>query len=365
MKQKIRELRAQGLTLQKIKDICKESFGRETLSLETIHRALKESSPIEVSKDYLQEEYQDKVFKQWTKARNDTINSALKFKASCDLVGEYFKNLFKECDVPKFKGKIPTPKKKGKVGIVAIGDLHYGRTTEDLIENMVQLAEDIKSSDYKEIILIVLWDLFETPILTAMHDWQIEELDILGVKQVIWCMNLLYETILSILNSGIKVSVIWLTGNHDRFSKSPESDPQRIVGTLGYEYLKERLGGKVKIDYLSNKLYNKEVLGTNLILHHWDNGFNNQVDNKVLSTYWKIGMFNIIMSGHYHTASLTTGTQYMRIQIPSMNSPSSYELNQFMSRGKSGYVTIEIGDSINPSFIYFKDKKNETRSILS
>lgn len=79
-------------------------------------------------------------------------------------------------------------------------------------------------------------------------------------------------------------------------SKKSESDPQRIVGILGYTYLKTLLSKIAEVEFSSNKVVNKQEGSCNLILHHGDNGFNSKQTMQILQTYGRMDIHNVIMS---------------------------------------------------------------------
>lgn len=312
-------------------------FWRETLSMQTCLNIVNES-PLEVPRDFLTEEYQEKVEKAWNKQRNKNIEEALFYKASLDNTIKFFQEAMKKIKPIKL-GKQKQSKKKDAHAYYVIADLHYWRTTERLYKSFESLVDSVEE---KEITLIILWDLFESPILWGMHDSQAEEMDIIWVDQVVWCMNLITLSVKKLFEKWVVVrKILGLTWNHDRVSRNKEADPQRIVGILGYTYLKKQLEWLCPVVFDANKVLKYVDWDINFILHHGDNGFNAKSSMQILHTRWEIGKHNLILSWHYHIQTMESGTNYTRIIVPSMNEESQFEKHQFITKSKPWYLVIK------------------------
>lgn len=339
-RQRIRELRKKWLTLKEIRDMIKEEFGRKTLSMQTCLNVINEDSGKAVA-DFFNDKYTARIEAAWEKQRNKSIEEALTYKAGIDKIVEHFLAVLENKD----KAPITPPKTKEITEedevVIAFWDLHFWRTTQDLIKNFSKLVNSIKQRTYKKLTLIILWDIYESPIVSWMHESQITEMDYLGVEQVLGAIDMLKRGIKEIKTVAKELQVIWLTGNHDRLSKKANEDPQRIVWVLGYAILKEQLKNIAEVTYYSNKVVNIEISWVNYIIHHGDNTFNQKSDMQILATYGRTDKRNIIVSWHRHSAGLTSGTNYFRCSVQSLNSPSDYELNQFISSPVPWWLEIK------------------------
>lgn len=364
-KQKIRELRAAWLSYTKIKEMVMELFGRSTLSLHTIHSTLNSEETFateaeKVVEDFHAEDMIDAVNKAFFKKRNDLINKNVLKNNLIEQVGD---KIIAAIKPHKFE-EIATVKREGDINpnkvYVCFWDMHYGRTTEALIKNMMEMTEILLESNYTNITLVVMGDNFESPILGWMHESQNAEMDVVGVQQVLQCMDLIADVVFTLKKNGFEqVDVIWFTGNHDRMSRSYTWDPQRIAGVLWYYYLQWLLSKHWSaVSIISNKVCNFQTEKLNFIMHHWDSWFNNKQDHTILLAYWKEDYHNIIVSGHWHNASLTGWPNYSRVFIPGMNITSEYEKHQFITKASPWFVIIEEINN-RPSITFRFLTKNE------
>ena len=190
--------------------------------------------------------------------------------------------------------------------------------------------------------LCLMGDLIETPRVTGMHDSQVKEMDYLGIDQALWCVDMLSAWIKGLIDTGMAVKILWLNWNHVRMSKSREWDPERVVWIMMYEMLK-RTFPNTTIKY-SNWVLEETVGKYNLILAHWDDGFNTKSDTQILHALGKVGKKNIIASGHRHTSQMTQGNGYTRLLIPSLNVASEYEKQKFISKSIPWFVVLSTED---------------------
>lgn len=98
--------------------------------------------------------------------------------------------------------------------IIAFGDLHTGRTTDKLEQNMQQLLDYILQSGYQNISLINVGDNLETPLLQWMHVSQILDMDYRGFEQMLKCAELLESLLASCHNAGKNVEMFGIAWNH-------------------------------------------------------------------------------------------------------------------------------------------------------
>ena len=103
--------------------------------------------------------------------------------------------------------------------------------------------------------------------------------------------------------------------------------------------------GKDRLAFFRHALGARNPPAHNLILSHWDNGFNSKSDTQILQALGKVGMENIIASGHRHTSQMTQGNGYTRLFVPSLNGESEYEKQKFIAKSNPWFVVMSIEDN--------------------
>lgn len=345
-KKRMLELSQQGLPLKRIAEQVKEEFERESLSYSTVYRILNEwdfdDDIDEVSEKELNEVIKKRAQRSWGKIYNKKVKDALTFMYSAEEISKLFAEALDwyewSTKLQEWEGYTPFYN-----AIVFVWDLHYWRSTENLLENRSKMIKYLLDKDFDEVTLCLMWDLIETPRVTGMHDSQILEMDYLWIDQALWCVDMLQLGIGKLIDSWMWVKILWLNWNHHRMSKERDWDPERIVWCMMYEMLR-RFFPDTSIKYSKDWVITESVGNYNLILSHWDNGFNSKSDTQILQALGKVGMKNIIASGHRHTSQMTQGNGYTRIYVPSLNRESEYEKQKFISKTNPWFVVLSNDD---------------------
>ena len=331
------------MPLKKIAEQVKEEFERENLSYSTVYRVLQEgdydAELDEISSKELDETIKKKAHKSRWKAYDKRVKDAMKFMYTAEEVSKLFSEALDQYEWTTTLQQVDWH----NVGnaIVFVGDLHYGRSTKKLQENWAKMIKYLIDKDFDYVCLCLMWDLIETPRVTGMHDSQVTEMDYLWIDQAMWCVDMLQAWIKELIDDGMWVKVLWLNGNHLRMSKDRDWDPERIVWCMMYEMLR-RFFPDTSIKYSKDWVIVESVGNYNLILAHWDNGFNSKSDTQILHALGKVGKQNVIASGHRHTSQMTQGNGYTRIYVPSLNAASEYEKQKFISKTNPWFVVLSM-----------------------
>lgn len=350
-RKKILELRSQWLSLTQIRDMVKELYWRRTLSVATCWNVIREwqEAPTEEDEDavvdrLLDANYWSLLERKYYQQKERMVKRALLYQQSADLIIDKFKEELWSWLSPIVLPPIPSKKDTNKsVHILVLSDLHYWRQTAELITNFKNVLIEVAEIWTNEIDIMCLWDLFETPILTWMHADQLLDLDVIGVKQVIECVDMILNWIEWLYSNWIKVNNFTIvSGNHDRITKNWNEDPEKIIMILAMEYLKAKIWDKINVNFWAQAILITQMYGCNFILHHWDNWFIQKPDTQILQTYGRMDMFNIIISWHTHTAALAQGTNYIRMRCPALCQPWRYEKDQYIWASNPGFAIINI-----------------------
>lgn len=230
--------------------------------------------------------------------------------------------------------------------IIAFGDLHCGRTTDKLEQNMQQLLDYILQSGYQNISLINVGDNLETPLLQWMHVSQILDMDYRGFEQMLKCAELLESLLASCYNAGKNVEMFGIAGNHDRHNKHTDDDPERLPWLAVYEIVKSRLQWHVPVTYYKNNV-NTFICGKfNIILSHWENWFANKNWDQIANLKGSPFHYSLIINWHLHTPKIEQGSWRTKIQTPSMNNQDRYADTIIMKESLPWFVTIETVNNL-------------------
>ena len=329
------------MPLKRIAEQIKDEFQRKNLSYSTVYRVLQEwdydTEIDEIAAKELDDAIKQKAYKSWGKTYNKKVKDALTFMYSAEELTKLFCDALDQYERSTAIQEIEWHHSYNT--ILFVWDLHYGRSTKQLLENRDKMINYIIQRDYDSVVLCLMWDLIESPILTGMHDSQVSEMDIFWIEQALWCVDMIIAWVTSLIEKWISVKILWLNGNHVRMSKSRDWDPERIVWSIMYEILKRTFPNTV-IKYSKDWVLNESVWKYNLILAHWDNGFNSKSDTQILHALGKVGKHNVIASGHRHTSQMTQGNGYTRIYAPSLNGASEYEKQKFISKTNPWFMLM-------------------------
>jgi hypothetical protein len=206
-----------------------------------------------------------------------------------------------------FIKEIPTIKRKGsRTGVLTIADLHTGlnvkqfteHTQEFNIKKLLQYLEEtsyiINSYNYEKVYLNILGDLVES--VTGHNKIEtLKEMEqgIYGGSLIITAYEILHKFIKSI-NNVVEVNMI--SGNHDRLTPDRAMDKDGGAAQL-VAYM---LSKDTKINW--HPLILKRIIDEICyILTHGDHKLVKQDVGKLIFEYGEQNMYNVILSGHWHT----------------------------------------------------------------
>lgn len=342
-KRRMVQLSQQGVPLKRIAEQVRKEFQRENLSYNTVYRVIQEGDLDEeldeITSKELDEAIKTKTHKSRWRTYDKKVNDALKFMYSAEEITKLFTDALDQYEWTTTLQDVDGHYSYN--AIVFVGDLHYGRSTKKLEENWSKMIKYLIDKDYDYITLCLMWDLIESPRVTGMHDAQVTEMELLGIQQALWCVDMINAGIEKLINDGMWLKILWLNWNHVRMSKSRDWDPERIVWSMMYEIIK-RTFPNTEVKYSKDWIINETVGKYNLILAHWDNGFNSKSDAQILHALGKVGKHNVIASGHRHTSQMTQGNGYTRLLVPSLNAASEYEKQKFISKSIPWFAILSI-----------------------
>lgn len=213
---------------------------------------------------------------------------------------------------PKYKVKIL--KKKKKIGVFGIADLHIGaniiklKITKDfsikkVIDYLSQVASDINSKDYSEVHISILGDLIES-FQGNNHPGVWKDLAQGGHGSQI--IITAYEILISFLSQVNNLKCVYMvSGNHDRLTNNKSEDPKGGVCEILSYFINDKINATVKFDAM---LLSEAIDGINYVMTHGHLGVAKKTDY-LLFNYGKQGMFNVILTGHLHTKKKKEQTQ--------------------------------------------------------
>jgi predicted phosphodiesterase len=211
------------------------------------------------------------------------------------------------------------------IGVVCVSDLHTGSVVKALhdtiksrefnvkiLEEYLQETADlINSYGFSEVHLMMPGDLIESFSAFNHGDtWKsVEKYE----GEVVMCA---YKVMKAFLQSVFNIHTVYMTeGNHDRFIAKKEDNSRKGVVELVAFFLKEN--SSLNIEY-HPFIVTKEVDGINYIMSHGDYKVFKNYDN-FLFTYGKQGMYNVLITGHYHEFKIHKSDQvFTHIGCPSI-----------------------------------------------
>lgn len=228
------------------------------------------------------------------------------------------------------------------------GDLHTGRTTKQLEDNIAYMVNYIVNSWFKNITLINVGDNLESPIITWMHPSQVLDMDYRWFDQIIKAAQILEKLMVSITSAWINCELIGIPWNHDRSTSRTEDDPERMFGLAVYEIVKSRIWN---VTYFKDEVNTFIHWDFNFILGHWETPwFRKNPDS--IALYGKALKYTIILSWHLHTPSISQWAWYTKVQVPSMNVADRYASKMLLLESLPWFVKIEsVNNMPDVSFI--------------
>lgn len=248
---------------------------------------------------------------------------------------------------------------------VAFWDLHFGRTTDVLLDNLQKLKLRILQRPETNIIIKLMGDIYETIVQGGMHSGQVEEMDVYGIKQFMVAARVIEEFLVDLADAGKIIRLDGITGNHDRISKMHDDDKLRMGGIMFYELLSKALENtSIQIQYSMESVFKTIDEWVSWIQAHGDNKFDKKPAEKILTFHWEYWIHNVILQWDKHTALLSEGKDRTRIGVWSMNIGNRYSEDELMlsSEAWATFATINSDWLPEPTFIRFKDIHGRTHN---
>lgn len=362
IKNKVKVLRLKGMTFKEVVEVI-EYEDNLHLGLKTVWTWCKDITPntrgLNEDIRMYDTEYCNRVYRKEEKARELVYDKAIMNSKVEDLILERVRDAIRKWNWPSFDTdafRIDT-KQEGKGELyIFISDLHYGRTSEQVIDSFKQILEYLNSvkDKYSKLVVFNLWDNIEW--IVTMHPRQVQDNDVHWVQQLLDIVQILELFLTNAKQLFPEVEIVWVSkGNHDRGSVKWDDDAERFPWIILYEMLKKGLKWSgIKVEYSIPAVGKKVIWDINFIYHHWDGKFNKVKVDELLRLFWERGMYNVIISWHYHDHYLESWSDWCRVRVPSLNTQSKYEKYDFFMKGKMWFFTMDSDK--NCSFISLKDK---------
>jgi hypothetical protein len=327
-------------------ELTANKWGEEALE-EKIYHATYEA---------ITDKYKDKVVNTYEKVFEKVAKDSMKKLANIDYFLDRIQTIVKTWEPLDVDIQIQ-PKQNNDVKVVAFGDMHVGRSTTYLMENVKAMLSNLIDSPESTIVLINLWDNFEGVMAwsQSMHDGMVYEMDLFWEEQFLKAVEIIEMMVNVLVQNWKTVRYHWVThSNHDRITKSDENDPRHILAIAFNELLKRSLSGKVEeFHYYKDRVKSFQEAGMNFIATHWDLWFDKKRTEQILQMYGQYGIYNICLSWHMHQSALSEWTNYSRVIAPSLNGENEYSKGVVIAKSAPWYVEIKPNES-NTADISFK-----------
>ena len=307
------------------------------------------------------------VLEQWEN-RDDVIDA---IKGAAKDIG---KLSVKQIKLPK-----PSKAKKGMTLELLISDVHVGKLTQtfnlavlkrrikqisDTVVKEVQRASEHYNID--EIVVGLLGDMIESSTMHRVESAKGCEFG--NSRQVQECISNIYYLLLApIYSLGIKVTVVGVTGNHDRtetdrtFHKPGEENVTWII----YKTLEEftKIGAFKNVSFLipTSPYQLHSIYGENVLYEHYDNvkGDNQRrgIENLLAKRTNQIGVpIKFIRGGHFHEpAEFGLGKIVINGNVPGNDGFSdTLGFNCEPTQTLNFYIEREKSDSIKRQTSFYK-----------
>lgn len=225
---------------------------------------------------------------------------------------------------------------------VVFWDMHVGRTSRALRENVTRMISYLEFTWYENFELINIWDNLESPLLQWMHTSQIAEMDYRWFDQITVAADTL-KFIIESIQRFWECQMYWLVWNHWRGSVSSEDDPERLPELAMYA-IADAYTGRIKYNKKPVRAF--ETVDFNFIASHWDYWFAWKNPDQIMSMVISNDDINhskhtLIVNWHYHNPQINQWPNYTKIQVPSLNETDSYSRDIVIKKCFPWFVTIE------------------------
>jgi len=237
--------------------------------------------------------------------------------------------------------------------IVLFSDLHIWKMeTHKVLKRIELMGKDLIKREEKKINLICLGDLVENITTSEMHIWQRKSQDIQDPYETIMItIKTLEQLLMSLLSQWKEITFTWLSWNHTRLAIQSFEDKDRIVWLLIYEILKRTLKDfEIKFNILREWWNKLNIMGYNVILHHWDGTVKKNV-TQILWELWDQNTHNLIVFWHIHKFDgEDISNNATKIIVPWLAWKNVYDNNLLLS-SYTWYVIVEKEEDGTPKQI--------------
>jgi len=259
----------------------------------------------EAINSHIQDKYKDKFINTYEKTKEKDYKVKSKILSNIEYTLEHI-NKYLEWYKPKEYNLDVLKIENNDEIAVLFSDIHlWKRNTQEILERIKIMWDDLVNRKERVIHLIHLWDLVETLAKWGMHIWQLEDMDWpFWFDLLMMWVEVLEELILKLYNAWKEVKFYWIWWNHWRLTQKKEDWFNWMWEILIYELIKRWLQNiKVEINILRDIWNTLDIDDIRYIIHHWDDWVAKKAINKwekILWEFWDSSKFNIIATADQH-----------------------------------------------------------------
>jgi len=294
------------------------------------------------------------------KSLRDTQSRLFDITSDNELYDDMIKKYYQENNSNRVVRKNNNIKNSNEVTYCLFSDIHYGKKYNTPIfgrgynkeiahERVMQIAENtinyVKANKSDKLVMCFMGDLLESIEFDGMRPGHTLTMDIIGEEQLFYAVDSLKEMLSSIIDKLPNVNIeLYVThGNHDRIGEKRDYDKKRTGGVIAFKMLKRELGDSIKIHFNDQnlvKIENKDNIC--IIGHHGDSSIVKRKPHELVNLYGNgTKSYHLIVSGHFHSTKIESGTNYLSMSLPSVCSTDEF-------------VKDELGYNDLPAFILGK-----------
>lgn len=251
-------------------------------------------------------------------------------------------------------------KSNNLVSYCLFSDIHYGKKYDNVVfgrgynkeiahERVMQIAENtieyVRANKSNKLVMCFMGDLLESIHFDGMRPGHTQTMDIVGEEQLFYAIDSIREMLKSIIIAlpNVVLELHITSGNHDRIGEKRDDDKKRTGGVIAFKMLKRELGDSIDFYFNDENLVKIENEDNICIIgHHGDSSLSKRKPHELVNLYGNgTKSYHLIVSGHFHSTKIESGTNYLSMSLPSVCSTDEF-------------VKDELGYNDLPAFILGK-----------
>jgi hypothetical protein len=260
-------------------------------------------------KNEKEENFEGILKKRWFNGKTWCESFEFKEKLDNNIIDSFRNHLAKELN-KEYKNHYTDKSKEKETALFTLADLHIGAmvsgmiktknyNTDILIKYLNVVAKEINSQNYSKVNIAILGDLIESFTgLNHINSWKQLEPGMHGAESVISTHKILCN-FLSKINNLENLYIV--SGNHDRVTSSNKEDVEGDVAKMIAYFIDNSLTD-VNVHF-NNLVLTCVIDGVSYVMHHGHKAIGKKSASEFLFEYGNQGLYNVILSGHFHSAS--------------------------------------------------------------